>query len=106
MLIRQLTFKCRIEKKRKKEVLVMSLRYTPVTQSILCLIFLKYVGTIQHLNYDAQESKKNKKPTVYDSDRHVTLKQGQGQQTWYRLEDSKQDYNNAMFEKNAVDQCP
>ena len=57
MLIR-LTFKCKIE----NFVLVMSLKYTSVTQSILCLI----VG---------QESKKQF--AVYDSDTPVTLKQGQ-----------------------------
>ena len=34
-MLRQLTFKCKIA----KIVLVMSLKYTPVTQSILCLIF-------------------------------------------------------------------
>ena len=31
---------------------------THITQSILCLIFLMYVRTIQHLNYSGQESKK------------------------------------------------
>ena len=33
----------------------MSLKYTPVTQSILCLIFLRYVRTI----HSEQESKNN-----------------------------------------------
>ena len=34
---------------------------------------------------------------VYDSDIPVTLKQGQGQQTWYDLADPKQGYKNAQF---------
>ena len=29
----------------------------------------------------------------------MTLKQGQGHQTWYELVDPKQGYNNAKFEK-------
>ena len=33
----------------------------------------------------------------------VTLKQGQGHQTWYRLVDPKQGYNNAKFEKACLD---
>ena len=37
-------------------VLVMSLMYLPVTQSILCLIFLMYVAAMHHLNYREQES--------------------------------------------------
>ena len=66
----------------------MSRKYTPVTQSILCLIFLMYVRIIQHLNYGGQESKKQF--AVYDSDTPVTLKQGRGHQTWYKLVDHKQ----------------
>ena len=30
---------------------------------------------------------------------HVTLKQGQGHQAWYALENPKQAYNHAKFEK-------
>ena len=56
-------------------MLVTSLKYTPVTQSILCLIFLMYVSTIQRYNYCGQESKKQF--AVYDSHTPVTLKQGQ-----------------------------
>ena len=59
----------------------MSLKYTPVSQSILFLIFLMYVKTIQCLNYGGQESKIQF--VVYDSDTPVTLKQGQGHLTWY-----------------------
>ena len=55
-----------------------------------------YVRTIRCLNYDGQESKKQF--AVYDSDKPVTLKQGQSQQTWYDLVDPKQGYNNAKFE--------
>ena len=36
---------------------------------------------------------------VYDSDTPVTLKQGQGHQTWYELVDPKQGYNHAKFER-------
>ena len=43
--------------KLKKITLVMSLKDTPVTQSILCLIFLMYVRIIQCLYYGGQESK-------------------------------------------------
>ena len=34
-----------------------------------------------------------------DSNIPVTLKQGQGHQTWYELVDPKQGYNYAKFEK-------
>ena len=57
----------------------MSLEYIPVTQSILCLMFLMYVRTIQSLNYGEQESKKQL--AVYDSGTPVTLTQSQGNQT-------------------------
>ena len=52
-----------------------------------------YVRTIQLLNYGGQESKKQF--AVYDSEKPVTLKQGQGHQTWYELVEPKQGYNNA-----------
>ena len=54
-------------------------KYKPVTQSMLCLIFLMYDRTTQHLNYGRQESKAQF--AVYDSDTPVTLKQGQDHQT-------------------------
>ena len=54
LLLRRLTFKCKIKKKKK-----VSLKNTPVTQSILCLIFLICVKTIQRLNCIGQELKKN-----------------------------------------------
>ena len=38
----------------------------------------------------------------FDSDTPVTLKQGQGHQTWYELVESKQGYNNAKFEKSCL----
>ena len=78
----------------------MSLIYTPVTQSILCLIFLMYIKTTQRLNYVGQESnKKTKSFADYDSDTAATLKQGQGHQTWNELVDPKQGYDNAKFKK-------
>ena len=43
-MFRRLTFKCKIT----KIVLVMSLKYTPLTQSILCLIFLMCLATMCH----------------------------------------------------------
>ena len=39
---------------------------------------------------------------VNDSDIPVTLKQGQGHQTWYELLGSKQGYNNAKFENPCL----
>ena len=42
--------------RERKIVLVMSLKYTPVTQSILCLIFLSSVLTVQRLHYTRQQS--------------------------------------------------
>ena len=38
------------------------------------------------------------KSAVYDSDTIVTLKQGQGHQTWYELVKSKKGDNQAKFE--------
>ena len=37
-----------------------------------------------------------------DSNIPVTLKQGQGHQTWYELVDTKQGYSNAKFEKSRL----
>ena len=48
------------------------------------MIFSMYVATIQHLSYIGQDFNNN---AVYVSDTSVTLKQGQGHQTWYRLTD-------------------
>ena len=42
--LRPLTFKCNV----MKIVLIMPLKYIPVTQSILCLIFLMCVATMHH----------------------------------------------------------
>ena len=36
---------------------------------------------------------------------HVTLKLGQGHQTWYELVDPKQAYNNTNFENLAWSVC-
>ena len=55
---------------KSEKVLVKSLKYTLVTQSILFLIFLLYVATIHQLLYSGQESKKQY--AVYDSDIPVT----------------------------------
>ena len=52
-----------------------------------------HVRTIQHLDNGGQESQKQ--VAVYDSDTPVTLKQGQGHQTWYKSVNPKQGYNNA-----------
>ena len=82
----------------------MSLKYTLVTESFLCLTFLMYVRTIQHLNYSGQESKN--KSGVHNSDTPVTLKQGQGHQTWYALVDPKQGYSNVKLKtkQNSLEQ--
>ena len=74
----------------------MSLKYTPVTQSILCLIFFMYVATMYHLT---TVDKNLKQFAVYDSDIPVTLKYGQGHQTWYELLHPKQGYNHTKFER-------
>ena len=56
-----------------------------------------YVRTIQHLNNSKEESEKQF--AVYGSEKHVTLKQGPGHQTWYELVNPKQGYNHAQFKK-------
>ena len=58
--------------KLKQTVLVMSLKQTHVTQSILSLKFLIYVESMHCLNYSGQESRKQF--AVYDFDIFVTLK--------------------------------
>ena len=74
----------------------VSVKYTLVTLSIRCISFLIYVATIQ-CNYSGQESEKQF--TVYISNTSVTLKQGQGHQT-YNYVDPKQGYNHAQFERS------
>ena len=86
----------------------MSLRYTTVTQSILCLIILMYAATMYHLNYSGQKSppkkkqqtnkqtkqKQNKKQfAVCESDIPETLKYSQGHQILYELVDQKQGFS-------------
>ena len=56
-----------------------------------------YVRTIQSSIYGGHESKNQF--AIYNSDTPVTLKQGQGHQTWYELVDPKQVYINAKFKK-------
>ena len=48
-----------IQVQNRKKVLVMPLKSTLVTQSILRLIFSTYVATRHRLNYTGQESIKN-----------------------------------------------
>ena len=83
-MFRQLTFKYKIDLKKKN--LVMSPIHKAVIQRILCLIFLMVVRTMQCLNYGGHEPKQQF--AVNDSDTFVTLKQGQNHQTWYELVDS------------------
>ena len=54
---------------------------------------------IQCSNYRGQESKEQF--AVYDSNTPVTLKQGQGHQTWYELVDPKEGYNKPKFQKSC-----
>ena len=61
-----------------KKCIVVSLKYTSVTRSSLYMLF----------NYSEHKSKEQ--IAVHDSDTPVTLKQGQGHQTWYELVDPKQ----------------
>ena len=51
---------------------------------------------------DKNLKKKKKKSAVYDSDTPVTLKQGQGHKSWYKLADPKQGSHNAKFEKSCL----
>ena len=46
----------------------------------------------------------DKKQTCNLGYKHVTLKQGQGHQTWYTSVAAKQGYNHAKFER--AQQCP
>ena len=55
-----------------RKCVVMSLKYTPVTQSIICLIFFMCVATMHCLNYSGQNSKEQF--SVYDSDIPLTIK--------------------------------
>ena len=73
---------------KPEKKLVMSLKYTAVPQSKLCLTFFTYVATVHHLQYCGQESIR-KQFAVYDSDTTVTLKQGQGHRIWSTLADVK-----------------
>ena len=45
------------------------------------------------------EDKNLKTFAAYDSDTPVTLKHGQGHQTWYGMVDPKQGYNPVKFKK-------
>ena len=63
----------RIQCKTGENVIVLSVKYTPVTQSRLCLIFLMCIATMHRLNYSGQEARIFFSP-VYDSDVPVTLK--------------------------------
>ena len=76
-------------KKKKKIILIISLKYTSVAQPILCMICLMYVATIPCFNYGGPESYFYK-ITLNEFDTPVTLKQGQGQETWYGLVDPEQ----------------
>ena len=58
---------------------IISLEHTPVTQFILCLVFLMYVAIIQQLNYSRQESKQESKKHNLQ---FIFLKQSQGLQTY------------------------
>ena len=82
-----------VPKKKKKKVLVMPLRYTPITQSILCLIFMMSVATIPP--YSGQESKNN---LLFMILTYLWPWKGQGHKIWYELLDPKQGYNHAKFE--------
>ena len=67
-MLEQLILKC----KTGEKMLVMSLKYAPVMQSILCLMFSMNVAAMHCSNYSGQESKHQF--AVYDSDIPVTLK--------------------------------
>ena len=70
-MLRQPTFKCQTG----GNVLAKSLKYTPVTQRLLCLIFLMYVASMHCLNYSGLDS--TQQFAVYGSDIPVTWKLSQ-----------------------------
>ena len=88
----RLTFECKIY----TIVLDMPLKYTPVTKNILCQC--KNHTTFK-LQWTRIWKKKQKQFAVNDSDTPMTLKLGQGHQTWPELVDPKQGYNNAQLKK-------
>ena len=57
IMLRWLTFKCKPLK--KNFFLIISCKYTPVPESIFCMMFSTYKATIAHLNYTGQESTKH-----------------------------------------------
>ena len=68
-------------------MLVMSLTYTPVILSTVCMLFLMCLATIH------QQTTVDKQFGVYDSDKPVALSK-----TKYRLLDPEHGYNYAKFE--------
>ena len=85
------TYTTDIQVQNQQIILVMSLKYTPVTQSKLCLIFLMYVRTNNvSTTVDTNLKKKNTLFAANDSDTSLTLQQGEGYQTWHKLVDRKQ----------------
>ena len=65
----------------------MPLKHIPLTQSVLSVIFLIHVATINVQTILEKNLKKKKKSAVYDTDTHVTLKQCQGHRNWFELVD-------------------
>ena len=64
----------------------MSLKYTPVAQSIPCLIFFMYVRAYNVFTMIDKNLKHNLQFLILT----LSLKQGQGHQTWYELVDPSQ----------------
>ena len=58
---------------------IVYLKYTPMTQSIMCRNYFMYVLTIHSLNYGGQESKKNNLQFMT----LTTLTLDQSHQSWY-----------------------
>ena len=82
-----------------KIVLVRSLKYTPVTQSILCLIFFNVCSNHAPLNHSGQGSKNNLQILILI---YLTLKGHQGHQSCNELLDPEQGYNHTKFERPPV----
>ena len=55
-----------------------------------------------HTTFQLRRQQSKKQFAVNDSDAPVTLKEGQGPQTWHELVDCKQAYNAAKFEKPGL----
>ena len=74
------------EKQHKEHLNYLPPAHTSFAQSTLCMVFAMHLTTIQQLHQTQSELKKILF-AVHVFNMPVTLKQGQGHQTWYELVD-------------------